>query len=665
MAESMRDAKGQENGTIHTGQHFGPAKRTHYPAEQWALAPIASSREVVDHPPPAKRRRITGQPAFLRGPPGDDIEYNAPLLTIFHGIPLAREALLFPPMEVFTYGHNPDWWAGTTDENIKSLSLPHTSIGDDDRRRYLCEMQCLMAFLDNTNRAYGSVDALSEMSYLQYFRRDYDRFLVAWNKAAMEEQDDNPLTQVFTSVAAKGFGIAGASHEVNEIMFIKATVEQTRTLPLLLDRVIWNDFPGEDLDDIWLEKLGHICVMHITNPVTGATGLNIAATEILYMDRYTQDLREAAMQMRARCRSIWSEMRRLNKVQERIAEMPGPQRNSARVSIRKALEMAREVMPIAAEESLRETDLLIDDGAADIDADRIVRQINELLAEVDTKLKDLERERNELKDQVAEIMSDLMDPETSSQPLRYKYTLQGVSTKPNVTYVRKLNPDLIGIDDEEEVHEAWQWWRCAWDETRLDGDAHVTDAKGEKDAALPYSIRKVSVSEVLEAVRSEHHVAVLVYADETAMNFRPSPLPASLRQFVDMDNQAFEAETSPQYVQHVGRTRSWSEETNSTVNGNSDPFDDTSYQLEGREATPMSTSTSTIQRSPDGQPSPKRPKSSDETASTMDWEDAPPSYETVTDAQAPEMVQRKGNKIGYLADQMLQKYGTENPEKQE
>lgn len=660
----MKDVKGQENGTIHTGQHFGPAKRAHYPAEQWAIAPIASSREVVDHPPPAKRRRITGQPAFLRGPPGDDIEYNAPLLTIFHSIPLAREALLFPPMEVFAYGHNPDWWAGTTDENSKPLSLPHTSIGDDDRRRYLCEIQCLMAFLDNTTRAYGSVDALSEMAYLQYFRRDYDRFLVAWNKAAMEEKDDDPLTQVFTSVAAKGYGIAGASHEVNEIMFIKATVEQTRSLPSLLDRVIWNDFPGEDLDDIWLEKLGHICVMHVTNPIAGATGLNIAATEILYMDRYTPNLRDAAMQMRSQCRSIWSEMKRLNKIQERIAEMPGLKTSSARVNVRRALEMARDVMPIAAEESLRDRNLLIDDAASDIDASQITRQINELLTEVDTKMRDLDRQRNELREQIVEIMSDLMDPDTSSQSLRHKYTLQGVSTKANVTYVRKLNQDLIGIDDdEEEVHEVWQWWRTAWNEPHINGDSHMTGTQADTDNTVPFSVRKVTVAEVLEAIRSEHHVAVLVYADETAMNFRPRPLPTSLRQFVDRDNQAFEEEMSSQHAQQIGRVRSWSEETNSTVNGNNDPFDDTTYQAEGREATPMSTSM--IQRSPDGQPSPKRPRSSDAATTIMEWDDAPPAYETVSDDQHPEMIQKKGNKIGYLADQMLQRYGTDQAEKQE
>lgn len=660
----MKDVKGQENGTIHPGQHFGPAKRSHYPSEQWALAPIASSRELIDHPPPAKRRRIMGQPAFLRGPPGDDVEYNAPLLTIFHSIPLAREALLFPPMEVFDYGHNPEWWSGTTDENSKSLSLPHTSIGDEDRRRYLCEIQCLMAFLDNTNRAYGSVDALGEMTYLQYFRKNYDRFLVAWNKAAMEETDGEPLTQVFTSVAAKGFGVVGASHEVNEIMFIKAMVEQTRTLPLLLDRVIWNDFPGEDLDDIWLEKLGHICVMHITNPTTGIAGLNMAASEVLYMDRYTSDLRDAAMQMRSRCRSIWSEMKRLNKVQERIAEMPGLKTSAARVNIRKALETARDVMPIAAEESLRNTDLLVDNTAADIDVAQIAQHIDQLLAEVDIKLKDLERQRNELKDKVAEIMSDLMDPDTSSRPLRHKYVLQGVSTKPNVTYVRKLNQDLIGMDDEEEPHQVWQWWRTAWDETTTNADSRMADPQVNADGNVPFSVRRVTIGEVLEAIQSENRVAVLVYADEIAMNFRPSPLPTSLRQFVEKDNQAFEDEMSSQHVQQVGRVRSWSEETNSTVNGNNDPFDDATYQTDGREMTPMSTST--IQRSPDGQPSPKRPRSSDESTASMEWEwkDDPPSYEAVTDTQQPEMVQKKGNKIGYLADQMLQKYGSDQPEKQ-
>lgn len=652
IAESKKDMPGQENGTINAGQQFGPAQRPYYPEAQWALAPIASSREVVDHPPPAKRRRIEGSPAFLRGPP--ESGYNAPLLSIYHSIPLAREALLFPSLKVYSYGHNSEWWAGTTDENTKSLSMQQAEPGGEDRRKYLAELQCLMAFLDNTTRAYGSVDALSDLRYFQYFnsQSEYIKVLETWQQAAMDENPDEPLTRVFTSSATRGPN-DGAATETKDLFSVEGAITDARTQVEVLDKIVWSDSPNQPLDDIWIDQFGHVLTMKVHNENPGASELGLAPTEVWYLDRYMHELRETLWNMRQQCHQLSREQLRLGQARSRLAEMPGASPAASRVDIRKALEDARDAMPIASDDSLRTGDRLID-VSSNVEAAQLQSQINSLLTSITKKLKELSLRMSELESQKQQIMSDLTDPNHSSQPLRHKYVLQGVSTRPNVTYIRKLNHDLIGMDDDEEPHEIWQWWRTAWGEASNDQPGapttHIEDSQDTIDSSAPFSVRKVSAKDVLDAVENEYHTAILVYASDIAMQFRSTPLPASLRQFVEQDNHAFEDESSPQHVQQANRGRSWSNETNSTIMDDSNPFDDTAYPRQARDMTPMSTSTI---RSLDGQPSPKRPRSSDDSVHDTNLMDMPPSYEDIHTEQQ-EMTEKKGNKIGFFAEQMMQ-----------
>ena len=654
MAESIKDMPGQENGTTKGGQQFGPAQRPYYPEAQWALAPIASSREYVDHPPAAKRRRIEGSPAFLRGPP--ECSYNASLLTIYHSIPLAREALLFPRLAVYSYGYNPEWWAGTTDENMKSLSMQQPELGGEDRRKYLAELQCLMAFLDNTTRAYGSVDALSDLRYYQYFKAqsEYTKFLETWQQAAMGEKSDEPLTQVFTSSATATGPNIGAAPETQELFSIEGAIADARTQVEVLDKIVWSDSPNRPLDDICIDQFGHILTMKVYNNNPGASDLGLTPTEVWYLDRYTHQLREALWNMRHQCHRLSREQLRLGQARSRLAEMPGLRSAGPRVDIRKALEDARNAIQIAADDSTRVGDKLVDIPAA-VETDQLQGQINSVLTNIDKKLKELNYRVSELEAQKQQIMSDLTDPNHSSQPLRQKYVLQGVSTRPNVTYVRKLNHDLIGMDDDEEPYEIWQWWRTAWGEvSSIQPDApvaHIEDSQDAKDSSVPFSVRKVSSKEVLEAVENEYHTAILVYASEPAMQFRPTALPTSLRQFVEQDNRAFESEVSSQHDQQSGRGRSWSNGTSSTMRDDNNPFNDNAYPRQPRDVTPMSTSTI---RSLDGQPSPKRPRSSDDSIHDLNLMDMPPSYEDIVGPEQAEVTENKGNKIGYFAEQMMQ-----------
>ena len=653
MAESMKDMSGQENGTISTGQHFGPAQRDHYPTAQWALAPIASSREMVDHPPPAKRQRIPGQPAFLQG--SRETGYNAPLLNIYHSIPLAREALLFPALPILEYGYNPEWWSGTSDENTKALSILASCPGDEDRRKFSAEMQCLMAFLDNTTRAYGSVDALSEMRFYQYFRPEstYTKLCETWREASMEESRDEPLTQVFTSVAARGPEFQGASPEEKDMFQIEgAAFKEAHTQAEVLDKIFWGDQVNLPLEDVWMERFAHILTLRLFNDELGATKLGIMPTETWYLDRYMPEGRETVFQMRQQRYAILRDVEKLNRTKQRLASMPGLRTSMQSVSIRKALETAKEVLPVAVDETLRSESRLVE-VSAQTDASRMQTQIDVLLADVEEKVKILEERQVNLESQIRDIMSDLTDPDHSSMPLKHKYVLQGASTKPNITYFRKLNHDLIGMEDNEEPHEVWQWWRTAWGEAAEQQASQSNGASNDVNAAgstTPFSIRRVSVQEVREAVRDEHSTAMLVYADEAAMQFPVSSLPISLRKFVEQDNRAFGIESSQGHVQHVGRQRTWSNETNSTVMDDSNPFDDD--MAPGQDATPMSTSTI---RSLSGQPSPKRPRSSDESMQTISLMDDPPSYEdSAGDRPQEAMAEKKGNKIGYFAEQLLQ-----------
>lgn len=87
------------------------------------------------------------------------------------------------------------------------------------------------------------------------------------------------------------------------------------------------------------------------------------------------------------------------------------------------------------------------------------------------------------------------------------------------------------------------------------------------------------------------------------------------------------------------------------------PLTDQSTPDELREMTPMSMTSPT--RGADGQPSPKRAKGDESRVyQETDSEDEPPPYH---EPDSPLPVQEKqGNKIGLLADRMLERYGGGN-----
>src|SRR5690606_17702669 len=100
-------------------------------------------------------------------------------LTIMHSIPAGRNAFLCPAAGVFEdYGKDKDWWNGHEMEGDKERvaklyrKQQGTDMTDDDEeaviqhipreteRMIFYGLQRYMAFLDGTERAYGSIDSL-------------------------------------------------------------------------------------------------------------------------------------------------------------------------------------------------------------------------------------------------------------------------------------------------------------------------------------------------------------------------------------------------------------------------------------------------------------------------------------------------------------------------
>ena len=131
----------------------------------------------------------------------------------------------------------------------------------------------------------------------------------------------------------------------------------------------------------------------------------------------------------------------------------------------------------------------------------------------------------------------------------HKYTLRGVATTWQICYVlERTKPfkedDLVSLEVDD-----WQWWKLEYSSS---------DAK-------PVMTTRVSEQEVLRAARTESRNVLLIYADESAINHSPTPLPSQLVNFVRMDNLSFqnELETSLQSTRESpGKRKAMSDDSN-------------------------------------------------------------------------------------------------------
>lgn len=317
----------QETGTTNTDQvHFGPANRPQYESGKWDMVPLGiSSQEILLDPEPADRKRDIDVPAFLK-PSVADNRLGA-LITMYHEIPAVREVFLDRERLLDQYGHNPEWWNG---KDIELINL----LGEIEEAGLPVpvELQRLMAFLDKTDRSYGSVESLANLRDVKKERRRAKDLEPAVMDAWKASSKDNPdgVKKIFSRAVKCE---AEENGEGEEFALLELTLPPkdslNETIYDISDDVLWP--PNTDLvDSAYLSHMADVVVFKLGTASVGHKNIDIPA--VWYPDRYMKPNREAAWEMRVAQWEVFKELERIAATEERLTSFPA--RNGKIIKVR-------------------------------------------------------------------------------------------------------------------------------------------------------------------------------------------------------------------------------------------------------------------------------------------------------------------------------------------
>lgn len=319
LAESAQECglPPQEYGvTYPNGVHFGPATRENYNKSEWQM--VLSTQEARSHPDAEDRKREDDAPAFLK--PSADGNRLASILTIYHEIPLAREIFLRRADLLPDYGHDPEWWTGKAIGRIREARKlvgggQSDSVMSREGKEVFNELQRLMAFLDKTDRSYGSAEPLANLAFVKRApARDIEgKFFEAWKYA----QRDNPAITSIFSEAIQPTGDAlteGLETDPTDFAILDLNLpnidesDEYATIYDLTDRILWNH---TSLDLGTSPYLTHVADVVGFRFVGNELSRSVSIPELWFPDRYLEPAREAALDMRRKKEKIRETMMKL------------------------------------------------------------------------------------------------------------------------------------------------------------------------------------------------------------------------------------------------------------------------------------------------------------------------------------------------------------------
>nr|POE56749.1 hypothetical protein CFP56_33721 [Quercus suber] len=556
----------QESGIVRrdgTEAQFGPATKAHYDSSQWAM--VRTSQEALSEVIPdvdvEGRKAVLGEPRMLKQVPGGD--YMANLITIMHGIPLARETMLMREFVRPSYGHDPDWWKG------HSISMPKIVHVDDGTPTetlevyddFLAEVQRLMAALDSSSRAYVSPGALTQTDAIKNHSPENTRsktllelFLCQYHLAMNSKlktyyQAKHLFTSIIPSSELKD---DIPEHPVFDLP-VTATSDEPAELYELLDDLLWKgDTSDMETPSRYVESAADVLVMHLHNHTADRLGASIPAT--LYMDRYQKEQTNATVGIRKEIAKGKERVRKIGDVEKMLTAWKHPQKNEA-VDARAMLKHTHAHFSGRREADAQSNGIPTSDKELPSPPHHgeVAQQLADVMESIDAKLAALSSEKERIRKLLGEMTKSPL-PGTPVENLKHRYHLVGLATKPNITYllrpVEEDEDDLDGMRDEQDSTPAgMQWWR-------LEYQVHP-HASALGSARLART--KAPDYDVLRAVELEHHAALLVYASDLAMDPRQLDdlLPSPLEEFLDTDDALYREEREaalrdpPTYAHHA------------------------------------------------------------------------------------------------------------------
>ncbi|KAM0190537.1 hypothetical protein ACHAPC_002704 [Botrytis cinerea] len=530
LAASMADSSlpPQESGVVGTDQpYFGPATRSDY-GDNWAMVPISTVKEIYQDPEPWDRLRIWEDkrptcPAFLK-PSGDAHRLGA-LLTIYYNIPVAREVFLRRENIETYYPYETGWWSGRPIEYpIASLQEDPNFVADD--RRFGQELQKVMAFLDKTERSYGSVDVITELPYMQQNAGndvETDFFLCFKNLM----QGKRSLKHIFSS-AAYGTDPDPDGNTIFAIFDLHLPTKDSLTENLydLADGALWDGCPLTLENSPFLNHLGDVISFRIKGDKHNDQKA-IEVPAVWYPDRYLQFASEDSLAMRTEKHNLQLKIQDISR-QER--QLKWTTHNGKTLLVEDVMKLSlnhdqNELPP--SNKSISDLTSEVPMGGSK-SAD-LSKGLKKLMDNVNAKLKKLQDEREKAKEAWRELSTLYTDPAKTSREL-HRYTLRGVSLTKETTYVcTHIVPDLIDFTANEAERiplSDGQWWRM-----------HFSTSSPPSR-----TVEKTTLEKVLEDIKVQNETAILVYASDEAMEMATRTTPPELTSFVYNDNAIFRQE---------------------------------------------------------------------------------------------------------------------------
>jgi len=462
----------QDSGVV----AFGPATRPEGYGDNWGMVLSSSSSQASD-PEPAFRKRELGNPAFLK--PGKGNHRVAALFTIYHEIPILRELMLDRLNVMPNYGSNPGWWNGN-----KLIELPSViEVSEDgfyenaptkpytmEPQEFKAEIQRLMAFLDKTDRSYGSVEALVKSQAVR------DHINMRGSRRGIEESlidvygqilCDNPEKhkKLFSRVLepqSSGANIEDENAYQGFALFDLAYPDEDstdETIYDLADGAMWPDENADISSTPYLSHIADVVTFRLTNwTIHKKTGVEFPA--VWYPDRYLKSARQEALNMRVKKLACHKKIENIKALEIKLTEFQGPTGPSLKVQDVLKVALQHDIAQIKPGED-SEDELL--EPLTPSKTQKLSAQLVKLAESIDRKVKALNEEKERCKDELRQLSKLYTTPsEDPSQPTLHRYTLRGVCMDKSTMFIcRQAEPSLIDIDlgDEESADSKDQWWR--------------------------------------------------------------------------------------------------------------------------------------------------------------------------------------------------------------
>ncbi|KAH7357474.1 hypothetical protein BKA66DRAFT_473340 [Pyrenochaeta sp. MPI-SDFR-AT-0127] len=512
----------QESGVIGNSKPvFGPATKDHYESSQWAL--VSTATELISDPIPSQRQREEGQPVILK--PSPNFNYLPALIPILHSIPQFRNALLSPEVSQKKYWMGDDWWKGTPSPPARIVDTS-MSLGELHGLEIIYEAQRLMAFLDNTDRIYGSVNSLLDLdawkeslSNLEDPDDDLLNFLLLWSFAYQSHVPNAELDGVLRSTV-------NAGGSLKENFVLDGTVSRDGSRP---------DFSLYDvLDDSLFSSAGgsahivdisNVIILRLTSSTTNASDLGCRVPATLYADRYLEKNRHVIDNMYQDIKQYEDQLRDIDTQLQRLKYHTPKKEGAKRVESLKLLQASMK----AFSHPDNELDPDPKDAAVFSQLQTLYQSIESKLATLDGQTQDVRKMMDSIAGRFKPPIDDgtdtAMDTTTIEYPegqspqdaMQHPYQLYGVATRRDVVYL--LHPDI-----KSNEPGAKQWWRMQYD----------------TESANPTIMRDcLTLQDVIERATSESASVLLIYANEAATSVEPLPLPKPLEDFVKKDKLNF------------------------------------------------------------------------------------------------------------------------------